>query len=135
MTSTFISLQMPGGGLWSTAEDVVRFGWAMLLSGTLHGRRVLGRPFVELMTREHTAEVREHGTGRNPTYGLGWSLPGIGRGSPASRSAFGHSGASGSELVVDPDRDLVVVYLRNRWGTPITATEEAIQAVYAALED
>lgn len=129
----FVSLAMPGGGLWSTAEDVAAFGRAMLSGGTIDGTRILGRPFVELMTRLHTAAVRELGTRREPGYGLGWGRPGLGRGSPASRSAFGHTGASGSELIVDPEHDLVVVYLRNDWGAPMTATEEAIQAVYAAI--
>ena len=133
-TRYFASLEAPGGGLWSTAEDLVRFGRAMLLGGTLDGARVLGEPFVRLMTREHTADVREMGAPpRSPGYGLGWSLPGLGHVSPASASAFGHGGASGSALLVDPDHDLVVVYLRNEWGAEAWPTDEAIQAVYAAL--
>lgn len=130
----FVALAMPGGGLWSTADDIARFGRAMLSGGTLDGVRVLGRPFVELMTRLHTGGIKERGTDRDPTYGLGWGKPGLGRGSPASPSSFGHSGASGSNLLVDPANDLVVVYLRNEWGVATTATDEAIQAVYAALE-
>lgn len=130
----FAALAMPGGGLWSTADDVVRFGRAMLGGGTLDGTRVLGRPFVELMTRVHTDDVRDLIDGQRPHYGLGWGRPGLRRGSPASASAFGHSGATGSGLLVDPANDLVVVYLRNRWGESMTATDEAVQAVYAALE-
>jgi CubicO group peptidase (beta-lactamase class C family) len=129
-----ISLALPGGGLWSTADDLVRFGRAMLLGGTLDGVRVLGRPFVELMTRLQTDGILELGTGRAPGYALGWGRPGLGRGSPASPSSFGHNGASGSTLIVDPAEDLVVVYLRNDWGATMTATEEAVQAVYAALD-
>jgi CubicO group peptidase (beta-lactamase class C family) len=132
--ASFIALAMPGGGLWSTADDIVRFGRSMLLGGTLDGTRVLGRPFVELMTRLHTDGISEIGTGRAPGYGLGWGRTGLGRGSPASPSAFGHNGASGSTLIVDPAYDLVVVYLRNDWGATMTATDEAVQAVYAALD-
>ena len=130
----FVALAMPGGGLWSTAEDVARFGRAMLAGGSLDGHRVLGRPFVELMTRHHTHGLVEHDTGRPARYGLGWGLPGLGRGSPASRSAFAHSGATGSYLLVDPAYDLVVAYLRNEWGAPTVPTDAAIQAVYAALD-
>jgi CubicO group peptidase (beta-lactamase class C family) len=129
----FIALAMPGGGLWSTPADVIRFGLAMLGGGTLDGARILGRPFVDLMTRDHTPFVDELDTGRSPHYGLGWGRPGLQRGSPASPSAFGHGGASGSCLLVDPGHDLVVVYLRNDWGAPVTATDEAVQAVYGAL--
>jgi CubicO group peptidase (beta-lactamase class C family) len=134
MVSIFVSLEMPGGGLWSTADDLVRFGRAILRGGSLDGRRVLGRPFVDLMTRTHTNGVRELGSDRDPTYALGWARLGLGHGSPAGPHAVGHSGASGSILVVDPDRDLVVVYLRNVWGVAMTATDEAISTVYAALE-
>ncbi len=134
MIAYFIALAAPGGGLWSTADDIVRFGQTMLAGGTLDGTRILGRPFVDLMTRHHTDGLTELGTGRRPTYGLGWARPGLGRGSPASPSAFGHKGASGSELIVDPAYDLVVVCLRNEWGVASTATDEVIQAVYAALD-
>lgn len=133
-TRYFVSLSMPGGGLWSTPSDLVRFGRAMLGGGSLDGTRVLGRPFVELMTREHTIDVLEAGTPpRRPHYGLGWGLPGLGPGSPASERAFGHTGATGSQLIVDPAWDLVVVYLRNEWDADTVQTDEAIQAVYAAL--
>jgi CubicO group peptidase (beta-lactamase class C family) len=130
----FVQVAMPGGGLWSVPDDIVRFGRAMLLGGTLDGARILGRPFVRLMTRLHTGHVRDFVGEPQPNYGLGWGLPGLGRGSPASPSAFGHSGGSGSMLVVDPDNDVVVVYLRNEWGVAMTATDEAVQAVYAALD-
>lgn len=133
LLSGFVALQMPGGGLWSTPDDIARFGRAMLLGGTADGVRVLGRPFVDLMTRHHTEGILETGTGRSPTYALGWSRPGLGRGSPASFGAFGHSGATGSILIVDPSWDLVVVYLRNEWSAPMTTAEEAVQAVYAAI--
>lgn len=107
----------------------------MLGGGALDGTRVLGRPFVELMTREHTGDVLEAGTPpRSPHYGLGWALPGQGPGSPASTRAFGHTGATGSQLIVDPAWDLVVVYLRNEWDADMVQTDEAIQAVYAALD-
>jgi len=134
-TRYFVSLAMPGGGLWSTADDLVRFGRAMLQGGSLDGDRILGRPFVELMTREHTTDVFETGTPpRRPHYGLGWTLPGRADGSPADRSAFGHAGATGTALIVDPRWDLVVVYLRNEWDGGSVAADEAIQAVYGALD-
>ncbi len=131
----FVALAMPGGGLWSTADDVATFGRAMLKGGTMDGRRVLGRPYLDLMTRLHTGGIHERGGGPDPANGLGWGLPGRGRGSPASVGSFGHGGATGSMLLVDPAGDLVVVYLRNEWNASSTATDEAIQAVYGAFVD
>ena len=134
VSAYFARMAMPGGGLWSTAEDILRFGRAMLLGGSLDDARIIGRPFVDLMTRWHTATAIEVGMSRPGLYGLGWGKPGLGRGSPASAAAFGHSGATGSMLIVDPTYDLVIVYLRNEWGVSTTATDEAVQAVYAAID-
>ena len=128
----FRTLEIPGGGLWSTPEDVLRFGRAMLSLGTLDGARVLGEPFVKLMLRRHTAGVVERGTGRSPNYGLGWGFPGLGRGTPASAETFAHTGSTGSILLVDPAYDLVVVHLRNDWGATMLATDEVLQLVYGA---
>lgn len=130
----FVALAMPGGGLWSTAEDIARFGRAMLLGGALDGVRVLGRPFVAAMTRLQTQTVTEWGTGRPPEYALGWGLTGMGPGEIPGRSAFGHGGATGSTLIVDPEHDLVVVYLRNEWGASDGPADEAVALVYAALD-
>jgi CubicO group peptidase (beta-lactamase class C family) len=130
----FVELAMPGGGLWSVPDDIASFGRTMLLGGTLDGIRILGRPFVELMVRDHTADVREVGTGRRANYGLGWGRPGLGGDLPVSSSTFAHNGASGSTLLVDPENDVVVVYLRNEWGASMTATLEAVQSVYGAFD-
>jgi CubicO group peptidase (beta-lactamase class C family) len=133
MRAVFRMQAMPGGGLWSTPEDMLRFGRAMLGGGTLEGTRVLGLPFVDLMLRRHTERVRERGTGRSPDYGLGWGFPGLGRGMPSSDVAFAHAGGTGSILLVDPPYDLVVVHLRNDWNATMKATDEVVQAVYGAL--
>ena len=132
----FISIAHPGAGLWSTAEDLLRFGRAMLGGGSLDGARIMGSRFVELMTREQTAMVLEEGVvPRDPTYGLGWGLPGLDGSLPVSSHAFGHGGATGTRLLIDPDADLVVVYLTNVWGASDRHGLEAIGAVFGALDD
>lgn len=128
------SIEMPGGGLWSTAADLVAFGRAMLAGGRLGSVRVLDTALVELMTREHTAGIVDEATGLPAHYGLGWGKPGLSGWSPASAAAFGHGGATGSRLLVDPQADLVAVYLANDWQGSIVPSQEAIQAVYAALD-
>lgn len=129
----FVALAMPGGGLWSTAEDIARFGRAMLLGGSVDGTRVLGRPFVEAMTRLQTDGLSETGTGRPPDYAMGWGRTGMGPGAIPHPSAFGHGGATGSTLVVDPANDLVIAYLRNEWSASEAPAQEAVALVYAAL--
>ena len=133
LTAMLARLAMPGGGLWSTPEDVAIFGRAALRSAGIGEARVLSPHSLERMTRLETRDQRDVGTGERAHYGLGWSLPGLAGGSPASESAFGHGGATGSALLVDPGHDLITVYLRNWWGVESDATDETVAAVYAAL--
>jgi CubicO group peptidase (beta-lactamase class C family) len=129
----YASLRLAGGGLFSTATDLVRFGRAMLRGGELDGARVLGRTTVELMTRE----VTDDGLGRmedrlaDEHYALGWGKRGMA--SPASASAFGHGGISGTRLWIDPAHDLVFVYLTGAWGGARVSIDAVQLAVYAAL--
>ena len=46
-------------------------------------------------------------------YAIGWGKPPIA--SPASPAAFGHGGATGTRLWVDPAHDLVFLYLTGVW--------------------
>ena len=132
----FAAMKHPGGGLWSTAPDLLRFGRAMLNGGSLDAARVLSRPFVELMTREQTAGIFEAGTPpRSPRYALGWGKSGLFGDRIGSPSQFDHGGATGTRLWVDPAFGLVAVFLMNRWGAEDHFSVAAIQAVYGALPD
>ena len=53
---------------------------------------------------------------------------------PASARAFTHGGATGTRLWVDPDRDLVFVFLTNLWGASDAAMFETLAGVYAVLD-
>ena len=52
---------------------------------------------------------------------------------PASASAFGHGGISGTRLWIDPAHDLVFVYLTGSWGGARESIDAVQLAVYAAL--
>ena len=129
----YTGLRMAGGGLWSTAADVLRFGRAMLRGGELDGERVLSPAFVDLMTREVTIDGlgAAEDVQRAEHYAIGWGKPGIA--SPASPSSFGHGGASGTRLWVDPAHDLVFLYLTGVWEMGHEPINAVHHAVYAAL--
>ena len=131
----YASLRLAGGGLWSTAADLLRFGRAMLRGGELDGVRVLGRPIVDLMTREVTVERPgdDRQTG-SPTTTTRWAGASRGRHQPASPLAFGHGGVSGTRLWIDPAYDLVLVYLTGLWGGAREPIDEVVLAVYGAME-
>ncbi len=131
--AAFSSLRLAGGGLWSTAHDLVRFGRAFLRGGELDGVRILGRPIVDLMTREVTVDGLGATADRlmDDHYAIGWGKPGpTSAGSP---SAFGHGGVSGTRLWVDPERDLVLVFLSGTWSGADPLIDAVQLAVYGAI--
>lgn len=119
---------MPGAGLFSTAEDLLRFGRALLPRRGQDGPRILSQARIDAMLTEQTAaipDVRADGTVHTAHYALGWGkrLGGTGDApedadaadAPASPRAATHGGASGTRLVIDPDRELVFVFLSHTW--------------------
>ena len=134
----FASLEHPGGGLWSTAPDLLRFGRAMLLGGELDGARVLGPTTLAEMTREQTRGLQEAGAtpaepAHDARYALGWTKLGLDPQLPGGSAQFGHGGATGSLLWIDPERDLVIVLLANVWEMERTLQLAVVRAVYGAL--
>ncbi len=100
-------------GLFSTVHDLSRFAAMLVNGGELDGVRVLQKGTIDLFTmRQPGAETRA----------LGWDTPdekGEGAGGlRISRSAFGHTGFTGTSLWVDPERGTWTVLLSNRTYRP-----------------
>ncbi|MBM2621185.1 beta-lactamase family protein [Actinoplanes sp. LDG1-06] len=117
-------------GLFSTAREVAVVGQMLLNGGTYGGKRILsaavvaqmltnvnkGKPAVDAERPKRTAD---HGLGveMNQTWFMGRL---------ASATAFGHTGFSGTSLLVVPARKEVIVLLTNRahpnwsWSNPDT---------------
>jgi CubicO group peptidase (beta-lactamase class C family) len=142
---------LPGGGLWGTASDILRFGRMLLPVVTATGAGLLSQQAVDEMTREQTAgicEISAEGVERDPRYALGWgkahpegALPSVVAGTgggpvtvPASAGTFTHGGATGTRLWVDPDRDLVFVFLTNLWGADDRPMFATLAEVYRAFD-
>ena len=132
----FNTLALPADGLYSTADDLVRFGCAFLNGGRFGDVRLLSEAAVRVMTRVHTKGFMAIENGKlRPTYagGLGWGM-----GSPkgnilGSDRAYGHAAASGSWLWVDPEYDLVFALLSNSEGSKLNTPRKVLNAVYGAL--
>ena len=111
-----------GGGLWSTADDYLRFVRMLLGDGTVDGVRVLSGESARLMRTDHlTDEQRRHNflgapywVGRG--FGLNLSVvtdpaksaPLFGPGGPGT---FSWPGAYGTWWQADPAADLILIYL------------------------
>lgn len=98
-------------GLFGSATDVAKICTMYLDGGTYGGKRILG---------EQT--VREFATTQSPTCrrGLGFDRPDTGDPdrSPVPEevpaSAYGHTGFTGTCFWIDPDNNLIYVFLSNR---------------------
>jgi CubicO group peptidase (beta-lactamase class C family) len=129
----FRSLALPAGGLYSTAADLVKFGQA-ILNGLL-GREhtIVSQAGIATMTRLHTEGIRERNTGRLAFYGLGWDKPGGDARFLGTPAAFGHGGATATLLWIEPNHDLVFVFLTNQFGQENRVACMALNAVLGAL--
>ena len=111
-----------GAGLLSTASDYARFLQMLLNGGRLGDARLLSPKSVELMTVDHLGGllVRDlndasavFGAERGVGFGLGFRVvEDVGaHGAPGSRGLYGWGGAYHSSYWVDPEEELVAVYL------------------------
>jgi CubicO group peptidase (beta-lactamase class C family) len=99
-----------GAGLLSTASDYARFLQMLLNGGELDGARLLSPKTIELMTSNHVGNLMQEG---KFGFGLGFEITEhVGRGGrPGSVGEFGWGGAYHTQMWVDPQEQLVVVYM------------------------
>jgi CubicO group peptidase (beta-lactamase class C family) len=117
-------------GLFGTARDVAVIGQLLLNGGTYDGRRILSAAVVKQMltdVNKGKPAIDPDRPGRSADHGLGvemnqpWFM-----GKLASATSFGHTGFTGTSLLVVPQRRMVVVLLTNRahpnwtWSNPDT---------------
>jgi CubicO group peptidase (beta-lactamase class C family) len=104
-----------GGGLWSTAEDYMRFGQMLGNGGVLNGKRILSPRTVDLMGTNHVGDLYS-GTGGN-VKGLGFGLgvdvvlDNAASGRRVSNGTFAWGGAFGTYFWVDRKEALVGVLM------------------------
>jgi len=104
-----VALPPGGNGMFSTLEDLWRFGQAMLDDGHFGGVQILGRRMVREMTSNQLYGVTSTAWGKKYPkfeYGIGWSLH---MGDLCSPGSFGHEGFGRCLLIVDPAERLVFV--------------------------
>jgi CubicO group peptidase (beta-lactamase class C family) len=131
-------IAIPGGGLWATLDDILRFGAAWLRPRQdAAGRWLpLAPTTIAMMGEDQTrGEVGDiDDDGRRVHFGLSWGKPtlsGIFTGSPR---VIAHGGVTGSRLWIDPDAELVFAYFTNQWSPDRGPEAEALAGVYDALD-
>lgn len=124
------TLGAPWGGLISSAGDLAAFARAMLNFGQTSERRVLSAAAVKAATSDQTLEVSENnasGLGQRG-WGFGWRMQwethAASFGDFWSRSAYGHWGATGTMICIDPELHAFAVILTT---TPYEESRSTIQ--------
>ena len=106
-------------GLFSNAEGLARLASVMLTGG--YGKhKFFSRNVIDLFTSPQNI--------RDADYGLGWWRGGETQNvrnfsSLCSSRAFGHNGFTGTLAFIEPEENLVIVYLTNKINTPMISPE------------
>ncbi|HUG14818.1 MAG TPA: serine hydrolase domain-containing protein [Thermomicrobiales bacterium] len=113
-----LNLAHPAFGTVASVSDVLRFGLLFTPNGS---RRILSEATVRAMTRDQTGGRAPGGfpgldAGAPMPWGFGFHIKGNlgGHGDLLSPESFGHGGASGCVLQVDPTNDVAVAYVSNK---------------------
>ncbi|WP_239126459.1 serine hydrolase domain-containing protein [Asanoa siamensis] len=126
-------------GVFGTAADVAAIGHLLLNGGTVGGKRILSQAIVtRMLTNANKGKpaVDPERPQRTADHGLGvvldqpWFM-----GRLSGPRTFGHTGFTGTSLLVNPDKKLVLVLLTNRahpnwsWADPDPARVAVANAV------
>lgn len=120
-------------GVFSTGMDLARFAQVWLRGGIgPHGRWVSAATMGRFLARGTNSGSRL----------LGWDSPELNGDEPSvfgtliSGAAYGHTGFTGTELWIDPSRDLFLVFLTNRTFDPRAPDSmHGLKLVRASLSD
>jgi CubicO group peptidase (beta-lactamase class C family) len=84
-----------GGGLFSTTHDIFRYGLMLANDGELDGKRYLSHAAMDELRKEQTGKTKVN-------YSLGYHL---------RNGMFGHDGAYGTDLSVNPKTGMVAIFM------------------------
>lgn len=111
-----------GGGMYSTARDLCRFGTMLLQGGYIEGTRIIGRKAIEKMstlyTGSHIKDYCWNAGGVYREYGLGPDMR-CNEGNLYSKGTYFHEGSGACCLIIDPIEKLVaawfVPFIDDQW--------------------
>ena len=127
-----------GGGLFSTAEDYLKFAQMLLDGGELDGTRFLSRKTVDLM---RSAFIPDTLPGRTTGEGYGLGVRVVtdraARNTLLSNGSYGWSGAFNTHFFIDPEEDVIGIFMTQ---SAFLATRQQVRddfetAVMQALVD
>jgi CubicO group peptidase (beta-lactamase class C family) len=138
------------GGLKSTARDLAAFAQMLLNGGSYGDARLLSEASVREMTRNQLRGIGGEGPFGIPmdeaSYGFGLHVQSNDHWPYLSASlsplgCFGHGGAGGARLQIDPVNEIIAIYLGivtrtdERLGIQITECDKFQNMVFASVAD
>jgi CubicO group peptidase (beta-lactamase class C family) len=131
-----------GGGLVSTADDLLAFCMMMLNKGRHGAGRLLSRPAVELMTTDLLTEQQKAENeiffGGNSGWGLGFQVFTRRTSLASTPGRFGWTGGTGTSVYTDPAEELIGILLTQREmisPLPPSVFRDFWTCVYQAISD
>jgi CubicO group peptidase (beta-lactamase class C family) len=88
------------GGLFSTTHDILRYGLMLANNGELNGKRYLSPTAMDELRKEQTGTTKVN-------YSLGYHL---------RNGMFGHDGAYGTDLSVNPETGMIAIFMTQCTG-------------------
>jgi len=121
-------------GMFSTAHDLAVLGQALLNGGTYRGHRILSPERTRQLLSNHNQRFPGNAHGLGFELDQRWYMAGL-----SSPATAGHTGFSGTSLVLDPKSRSIAVLLTNRvhptrtWGSNNPSRQVLAQAMAQAL--
>lgn len=122
-------------GLYGPIQDYAKFCQMLLNKGEFNNHRILRPETIDLMLKNRLPEVNKGGKGFQ--FGLGFELfgnPDQKKVPQMSDSCFRWGGAAGTEYLVDPENDLVILYYISIMGYDTKTYPAYLDAVYKLFE-
>lgn len=141
-TDTPDVFQRGGLGLFSTRSDYLRFAQMLADGGTVGDERIVGRKTLELMHSNHLpAALLPYELLGMPSPGYGFGLgsrvmmdPAASKGTGTS-GEFGWAGAAKTYYFVDPQEELVGLFMTQYMTGPLGPDRDFRSLVYQAIDD
>ena len=117
----FMKAEVPASGLWSSMDDLLKFGQAVITPGRLMREKT----FNEMV---EAAPMKKHGEEGFSCRTRGWVKEINFNNQPLH--GFFHGGYTGCVLWCDPKANFVALFMSNNWGTDNTDAFKAIGTFY-----
>nr|WP_263324788.1 serine hydrolase [Neobacillus sp. Marseille-Q6967] len=97
-------------GVFSTAEDLAKFAHIFINDGKYGGKSILKPETVKLMLENQNEAFPGDDHGLGWELGQGWMMDALSEGT----YSFGHTGYTGTSIVVNPNNKTIAILLTNR---------------------